>query len=550
MSTRDPLVRLLDDEVVVDNFAGGGGASTGIAWAIGRSPDIAINHDREALAVHAANHPTTEHIQEDVFTVDPVKVLAGRKCGLVWFSPDCTFFSKAKGGKPFRDRSKARRVRGLIGVALKWFANPASRPRVAIIENVEEIEDWCRIGADGRPDYRFRGEHWRRWVNRVRAYGGRLEWRRQRGCDFGAPTTRRRLFIIIRFDGQPIRWPEPTHGPARGRTPFRVAAECIDFSLPIPSIFLTQAEAKAWATANGVEAPRRPLALATQRRIARGVMKFVVNAAEPFIVPVVHGGDERVHSVREPMRTIVASDREFALVVPTLINTRNGERLGQHPRILDISQPFGTVTAQGSQGALVAAFLAKHNGGHEATGQRVDRPVAAVTTRDQKALVTANLVKLYGTCRDGQAVTDPMAVVTAHGNHLALVHAFLVKFYGTAVARPLGLPLDTVTTKDRFGLVVVTVGGEDYVIVDIGMRMLTPRELYLAQGFPADYVIDVLVPKAIGRKHPRVVMRPLTKKAQTRMCGNSVNPDVAAALAAANLAPREQWPLWRGEATA
>lgn len=529
---RSPALRLFSDEVVVDNFAGGGGASTGIEMAIGRSPDIAINHDPEALAMHKANHPATVHLCEDVFHVDPVAVLNGRRCGVAWFSPDCTYFSKAKGGKPFRDPRRARKVRGLIGVVLKWASNPKSRPRVIYIENVEEIEHWCPLGDDCRPDPAKRGASFRRWVARLRAYGyDRIEWRRLRGCDYGAPTIRQRLFIIARCDGRPIVWPEPTHGRNRPR-PVRTAAECIDFSLPVPSIFLTQGEAKVWAQAHGVESPRRPLAEATLRRIARGIHRFVLTAADPFIVPVVHQGDHRVHSVREPLRTIVASDREFALVAPTLINTRNGERLGQAPRVFDIRSPFRTVTAQGSQGALVAAFLAKHNGGHEATGQRLEHPLHAIVTRDQKALVTSHLVKLYGSCQDGARVTDPAPTVTAHGNHIGEVRAFLVKFYSTAIGKSLRLPLDVVTTRDRFGLVTVTVAGEEYVIVDIGMRMLTPRELFRCQGFPEDYVIDVEQPaglKKTGRRPKR-----LTKKAQTRLCGNSVNPQIPAALLAAN----------------
>jgi DNA (cytosine-5)-methyltransferase 1 len=625
---RSPEIRLFDDEVVVDNFAGGGGASTGIAKAIGRSPDVAINHDAEALAMHAANHPDTVHLKDDVFHVDPVAALGGKRCGLAWFSPDCTYFSKAKGGQPFRDRNKARRIRGLIGVVLKWMANPLTRPRVVVIENVEEIEDWCPIGPDGRPDMTKRGSSFRRWCARARGYGYHLEYRRLRGCDYGAPTTRQRLFIILRCDGEPIVWPEATHG--RHRTlPHRAAAECIDFSLPVPSIFLTPAEAKAWGEHYGVAPPVRPLADNTLRRVARGVFKFVIDHPQPFIVrfntekspgaefrgqvlseplttldtsnrfglvtpflaPVVHAGDDRIHAVTDPLRTIVASDREFALIAPTLVNTRNGERHGRHgeqePRVHDIRQPWGTVTAAGSQGALVTAFLAKHyggdrgncagrtatvedpigtvttsdhhtlvtaylakhNGGNEATGQELGRSIDTITSRDQKALTTCHLLKLYGTCQDGAPVVDPMPVVTAHGNHIAAVYAFLVKFYGTAIGKSLRLPLDVVTTRERFGLVLVTIAGEEYVMVDIGMRMLTPRELFLAQGFPPDYVIDINVPKQIGRKVKRWVMRPITKKAQTRLCGNSVNPDVAEAIVRANLAPSRRQ-LWLDEATA
>jgi site-specific DNA-cytosine methylase len=474
---------------------------------------------------------------------------------------NCTYFSKAAGGAPFRDRHKARKVRGLIGVALKWASNPRTRPRVMCIENVEEIEHWCPIGDDGRPHPEKRGQSFRRWVARIRNLGGDIQWRQLRGCDYGSPTTRKRLFIVVRFDGQPIVWPEATHGPKRHHA-HRSAASCIDFSLPVPSIFLSALEAKAWGKANGVRAPRRPLAKASLRRIARGVDRFVLQSSDPFIVPVTHQGDERVHSVRDPLRNITTAHRgEFALIAPSLINTRNGERPGQLPRIFDIQQPLRTVTASGSQGALVAAFLAKHNAGNEATGQRLQKPCDTVTTRDSKALVASHLLKLRGGLSDhvqtSQDVREPIPTLTAGGTHLAnvqsrlvpltdtdgrcglseaefaratKVYAFLVKFYGTAkVGRPLTAPLDVVTTKGRFGLVLVTVAGVDHVLVDIGMRMLTPRELFLAQGFPADYTIDI-----------EVDQKKLTKEAQIRLVGNSVCPQLAAAIVGANYASQSE----------
>ena len=570
---RAPQIRLQfdePDEISIDGFAGGGGASTGIEMALGYSPDIAINHDAEALAVHAANHPQTRHIRTNIRKVHYGRLCKGKRVGFAWFSPDCTFHSKARGGKPFRDRNCARRIRGLawemVRCALEVKRATGDYPRVMFMENVEEIQHWCPLTKGGTPDWSKRGKSFESWVARFRNMGAAVEGRELRASWYGAPTSRKRLFVIVRFDGEAIVWPEATHGV--DRRPFRTAAECIDFSIPVPSIFLNKRQAKAWGQLHRVPAPHRPLATPTLRRIARGVMRFVVDSPEPFIVSVRHHDDSHTHSTREPVRTITASDREFALIAPTLINTRNGERIGQAPRVRDIQQPFPTVTAQGSQGALVAAFLAKHhggwnnrcgyrpdepmhtivaagvtqaltvaflakhNGGHEATGQQLLRPIDTIVTSDQTALVTSHLVKFKGTCRDGQPVSAPMPTIQAHGNHIAEVRAFLVKFYGTKKdGRPLDAPLDTLTTKERFGLVTVTIAGEEYVIVDIGMRMLTPRELFRAQGFPEHYQIDCHV----GRERKR-----LTKRAQTRLVGNSVPPHVAAAIVRANVTWRDR----------
>jgi DNA (cytosine-5)-methyltransferase 1 len=382
-----------------------------------------------------------------------------------------------------------------------------------------------------------------------------------------------------------------------GSGPYRTAAECIDFDLPVPSIFMSPGEAKAWGKAHGVPAPRRPLADATLRRIARGVQRYVLDSAEPFIVPITHRGDDRVHSIREPLRTITTSERgEFALVAPyiakhygdrigsgideplhtvmasgahhalvtpmlmlnsemredriysadepvrtltaanartwqlvapTLIQTSYGERKGQAPRTLDLFEPLGTIVGGGVKHSLVAAFLAKHNGGHEATGQHLTKPTDTIVCRENKALVSAHLMKLYGTCVDGQAVDTPMPTVTAYGNHIAAVYAFLAKYYGQGVGQDAQLPLGTATTRDRFALVTVAIDGEEYAIVDIGMRMLTPRELFRAQGFPDDYVIDR------GKVEGRT--RHFSKATQTRLVGNSVPPHLAAAIIGANL---------------
>lgn len=616
-TVRPPQIRLYEDEGIIDGFAGGGGTSTGIEMAIGRSPDVAINHDPVALAMHEANHPTTRHITSNIRFVDYRTVLPiGKRCGLAWFSPDCTHHSKARGGKPFRDPQRARRIRGLGWEAVrcaKALHEQGRAPRVIILENVEEWRDWCPLKKDGTPDWSRKGANYRRWMRALAQAGPGyvIEDRELVACDYGSPTKRKRLFVIARSDGQPIVWPQPTHGPGRPQ-PYRTAAECLDFSLPVPSIFMTPAQAKKWGKTNGVEAPRRPLAAATLRRIARGIQRFVLNAPEPFIVTY-HAGEFRGQPLSEPLRTQDTSNRfalvqptlvpfitehanasnqrnmpadeplrticaqvkggHFALVTPllvknmtnnapapvgepldviltgnhhylvapTLINTRNGERHGRHgeqePRVLDIQAPYPTVTAQGSQGALVAAFLAKHNAGHEATGQKLQHPIDTVTTRDSKALVTSHLLKLRGGLEDhqntAQDLREPAPTVTAGGTHYAEVRAFLVKYYGTKKdGRPVDVPLDTITTKERYGLVTVTIAGEEYAIVDIGMRMLTPRELFLCQGFPPDYEIHTVpVETPLGVK----ATTKLTKKAQTRLVGNSVPPHVAAALIRANL---------------
>lgn len=509
---RPPVLRLHVDGLVVDNFAGGGGASTGIEWALGRSPDIAVNHDPEAVAMHRANHPGTRHFCEDVFKVHPKRVCGNRKVALAWFSPDCTFHSNARGGKPFRDPESARGRRGLAGVVIHWAQQV--KPRVIILENVAEFADWGPLDEDGRPDPDRKGQSFRNWLGKLKAQGYEVDMRLLRGCDYGAPTIRKRLFLVARCDGKPIVWPEPTHGPGRAH-PYRVAAECIDWSIPVRSIF----------------GRKKPLAEPTMRRIAHGLRRFVLESGDPFLIPLTHAGDARVHSIREPMRTITAAHRgEHALVAPTLIQTGYGERPGQSPRVPGLDKPFGTVMATGQKHALVGAFLAKHygnpdrrKGGGAVIGSQLSMPLGTVTTKDHHSLVATHMVKLRGTCADGQDWRKPAPTICAGGNHVGEVRAFLVKYYRTGIPASLKLPFDTVTTKPRFGL--VTVAGEEYVISDIGMRMVEPPELFRAQGFEASYRIDV-----------EVSGKPLTKEAQVRMCGNSVNPDVACALVLANLA--------------
>lgn len=450
----------LHREITVDLFAGGGGASTGIEQAIGRPVDIAINHDPEAISLHAANHPQTLHYTADVFEVDPHEATEGRPVGLLWASPSCTHFSRARGGVPV-----SKQLRSLGWVVVRWAA--AVKPRVIVCENVAEWRDWGPVLASkGVPCPKRKGKTFRQWVGHLQRLGYRVEHRELRACDYGTPTIRKRLFLVARRDGHPIVWPKPTHNErgTDGLKPWRTAAECIDWTLPCPSIFDR----------------KRPLADATLRRIAKGVMRYVVEAAEPFIVPL-HNG----------------------LIVPTLVQTGYGEREGQQPRVPGIEKPLGTLVAGGGKHALVAAFLAKHFTG--VVGADLREPMPTVTSVDHNALVTATLSE------------------QAAGNGTK-VAALLVKYYGNErEGVSLTEPLHTIPTKDRFGLVTVTIHGQQYVITDIGMRMLAPRELYRAQGFPADYRISH---DADGK--------PMTKTAQVRMVGNSVCPPLAKAIVTAN----------------
>ncbi|WP_415809230.1 DNA cytosine methyltransferase, partial [Cupriavidus respiraculi] len=539
-----------------------------------------------AVAMHAINHPQTEHHCESVWDVDPLALTRGRPVGLAWFSPDCKHFSKAKGGKP-RDK----KIRGLAWVAMRWAA--LVRPRVIMLENVEEFKTWGPVLADGTPCPKRKGDTFRSFVRQLQEKGYAVEWRELRACDYGAPTTRKRLFLIARCDGQPIVWPEPTHGApdsaavvAKQRKPWRTAAECIDWSIPCPSIFERA----------------KPLAEATQRRIARGLHRYVIDAAAPFIVKVNHGGDEfrgqalaepiqtitgkhgygvvaphltkfRTGStgadLRTPMPTITAGPKKrpagaphaLGIIAPTMIQAGFGERAGQAPRCLDLHKPLGTVTAQGRKHALVSAFMAKHFTGvvgHELSdplhtitatdhhglvsaqlvgcggraGQSRPRdagePVQTITAKGDTAIATSHLVKLRGECT-GSALAEPVPTVTASGTHIGEVRAFLVKYYSEGGQdQDCRDPMHTIPTKGRFGL--VTVAGEQYQIADIGMRMLEPHELYAAQGFPSTYVIAPIIN---GRRLP--------KHAQVRMCGNSVSPPMAAALVRANAPELASW---------
>jgi DNA (cytosine-5)-methyltransferase 1 len=558
-------------ELTIDSFCGGGGTSIGIEWALGQSPDYAINHDPVALAMHAINHPRTRHLRSNIWKVDPDEI--DGPIGLGWFSPDCTDHSKAKGGKPVR-----KHIRDLAWVVLRWARRHKGGPRIIIIENVEEWQDWSPVitieGVQMRCPKR-KGQTFRRFVRCLRNEGySKIEWRELRGCNYGDPTVRKRLFFIARRDGLPIVWPEASHGPpdslpvSHGKaTPWRTAAECIDWSIPCPSIFDTAAEIKA---KYGVRAVR-PLAHNSLARLAFGTKRYVLEATDPFIIPITHTGGIRTHSIREPVRTLTTAHRgEHALVVPALINTRNGERPGQDPRTREVDQPYWTLTAEGSQGAVMAAFLAQHN--TDMVGHDAREPVSTIVGKGcTQAVVSAGLVNLKGSDRRHSPVTAPSPTQTAGGWHIAEAEAFLLKYYGTDQDPQLREPLHTATTKDRFGLAEVTralpplsdaqlerarevarflrahgcwddrefVTIGPWLMIDLGMRMLTPRELFRANGAPDSYIIDrgiaVADDEERGWKAGQVIQ--ITKTDQIRCCGNMVNPSVSCALVKANYQP-------------
>lgn len=651
-------------ELIIDNFAGGGGASTGIELGfkrlgLDRKVAIAINHDGEALAMHQANHPECKHFREDVFDIHPGFITGQQPIGLAWFSPDCKHHSRAKGGKP-RDQ----KIRGLAWITLKWAA--LQFPRIIMLENVIEFADWGPLLDNGSPDKTHKGRTFKAFVSAlstgiapdhpdlaeshdtlgsdfpmsrlVTGLGYHVEWRSLRACDYGAPTIRKRLILKARRDGLPIIWAEPTHGDPNSEAvktgtllPWRTAADCIDFSIPCPSIFER----------------KRPLAEATMRRIARGLRKFVIDSPKPFFVDVAHGeasanGSKRwgdgTRSVDAPMNTIVAlgnqalvetriapfvstyygdkratdarggridspigtqtAENRHALVAATLVQTGYGEREGQEPRAPGLHKPLGTVVAGGSKHALVAAFLAKHytgaigsdmvaplgtvtgvdhhsfitahitkfrsdsvgspineplhtltaggNAARPSTGNvmglvtahivgidnqssgesatwEAKAPLTTITAEARHALVTSNLIKLRGD-NVGSRMDGPLHTISAQGQHHAEVRAFLTKHFGSQRdGLQCSAPLSNLNANEPMWLVYVK--GVAYQIVDIGLRMLTPRELARAQGFPDSYVID-----------PEFKGKPLNKSSQVRMIGNSVCPDLAAAEIHANFA--------------
>ena len=521
---RPPIFRgfhdLGPDMITVDNFAGGGGATDGIRAALRRPVDVAINHSRTAIAMHEANHPETRHYHSDIWEVDPREVCGSRRIAAAWFSPDCTHHSRAKGAAP---RCSGRRA--LADVVIRWAELPHHlRPLVIFLENVEEFRDWGPLDEDGYPIKSRAGENFRAWLAKLVDLGYHVEYRSLVAADYGAPTSRKRLFLVARCDGRPIIWPSASHG--RGcPDPWRPASDVIDWSLPCRSIF---------------DRPK-PLAEATQRRIAAGLMKYVFTSAHPFIVPLTHQGGARVHGIADPFRTVTAAHRgELALVAPSLIQTGYGERPGQAPRCLDLADPLGTVVAGGAKHALVMAWLAKHYGGpngHATPGIDARSPLSAVTATDHHAIVKASFVSKYFGTSTGSSADEPLPTVLTGGGrgggHLAAVQAFLIKYYGAeGQQQSLFDSLHTVTTRARFGLVMVD--GLPFQLADIRMRMFEPRELFSAQSFRPDY--DITCESTNGKA--------LTKTQQIELAGNSVPPLVAQALVAANTTGAE----WRAAA--
>lgn len=522
-------------EIIVDNFAGGGGASTGIEMATGYSVDIAINHDPDAIRMHMANHPSTKHYCESVWDVDPIKVCKGHPVGLAWFSPDCKHFSKAKGGKP-----KDKNIRGLAWVALRWAGKV--KPRVIMLENVEEFKTWGPLNRRHRPIKAKQGTTYKKFLSQLKDLGYEIETRELVAADYGAPTTRKRFFLIARCDGKKIVWPEPTHAPrdsikvaAGEKEPYVSASDIIDWSIPCPSIFER----------------KKPLAENTMRRIARGLQKYVFDNPEPFIIQVNHTGTFRGQKMEDPMPTITAKhgfgvvtpyimcnnanntgraagdpvltittrNRNF-LAAPTLIQyhtetTENGVRAG------GLENPIQTLDTSNRYG-LVSAFISKYfAGGYQGAGTDCEEPLPTVTAVDHNSLCTAHIIQMNHNSI-GTDMREPVNTIVAGPGHMGEVRAFLMKYYGTGTGQDIKEPLDTITSKDRFGLIEIQ--RTKYQIIDIGLRMLEPHELYAAQGFPSDYIIDRDIS---GKK--------ITKTEQVKRCGNAVCPPIPAALVKANL---------------
>ena len=588
MKSQNAQTTLLN-EIIVDSFAGGGGASTGIELATGRVVDIAINHSQDAILMHKTNHPYTEHYQVSVWDVDPIEVCRGRPVGLLWASPDCKHFSKAKGGKPVD-----RNIRGLAWIVLRWAGTV--RPRVIILENVEEFQTWGPVRR-GRPVKSKAGQTFNRFISQLEGLGYAVEWRELVAADYGAPTTRKRFFLIARCDGRPVVWPEPTHAPSGSRDvlegrkkPWRSAAEVIDWSLPCPSIFDTR---EAIREKYGLSA-QRPLRPNTMRRVIRGVDKFAIKAPEPFLVVVNHAGDFRGQNTADPLQTVTAKHGygvASPLLAPlTVTNTTNSTgapasapvhtvttagnqmlitptlaaigQTGGGERGRKITEPTHTQVSKAEECLVATALIQYHTEQSEhVRGQKITGPIMTIDAANRYGLTAASLVKYYGNNQHGQNIRDPLHTVISK-DHEGLVTAHLVKMKGTNLGGPATEPVQTITAGGSHHGVVTTritradsgadlkhwpeirellntycgydlgpedvilfkIGGVWYYISDIGLRMLTPRELYRANGFPDDYKIDRdYTGKAYG------------KSKQVARCGNAVPPPFAAELVRANL---------------
>ena len=584
------------DEIIVDNFAGGGGASTGMELATGRVVDIAINHDPDAILMHRTNHPHTTHYQASVWDVDPVEVCRGRPVGLAWFSPDCKHFSKAKGGKPVD-----KNIRGLAWIVLRWAGTV--RPRVIILENVEEFQTWGPV-RKGKPVKKLTGQTFRKWLDQLRNLGYDVEWRELVAADYGAPTTRKRFFLIARCDGRPIVWPTPTHAPADSpevkaglRKPWRSAAEIIDWSLPTPSIFDTKESIREKYNL----AAQRPLRPNTMARVARGGDKFVIKTASPFLVVVNHSGEFRGQDPGEPLQTVTAkhgygvampvmvaigqtgggnrcrsvespthtqvSKAEECVASPllapwTVTNTTNSTghpvpepvdtartgggggqmflsaslvqyhtEQGERVRGQGLDTPLLTVDASNRYG-LSAVCLEKYYG--TATGQGAGEPLHTITAKDREGVVAAHMVKLKGTNLGGP-VSEPVQTITAGGGHFGVVTTMIAPVSPGADLKNWPKIRELLNTYCGYGLkedevILFQITGGLYFMADIGLRMLTPRELYRANGFPDDYIIDR---DYTGKEYG--------KAKQVARCGNAVPPPFATALVRANI------PEWCGQ---
>lgn len=515
---------MINNELIVDNFAGGGGASTGIEIATGVSPDIAINHDPEAIRMHKANHPNAKHYCEDVWQIDPVAACKGHPVGLAWFSPDCKHFSKAKGGKP-----KNKNIRGLAWVACRWAG--LVRPRVIMLENVEEFKTWGPLNRRHHPIKAKQGVTFQKFVQQLTDLGYKVEFRELVAADYGAPTMRKRFFMIARCDGKQIVWPEPTHGPADSEAvkqgllkPYVGAYTQLDFSLPCPSIFDSAEEIKE---KYGIRAVR-PLAKKTMDRIGRGIKKFILDNPEPFLIQCNHSGDRKPGDIRQPMPTITGK-HGFGIVEPKLAPIIDKAYGGNYSGGgSEADKPLDTITTV-DHNRLVTATLApiliqyhSETAKDEVRGQGIEAPIMTVDGSNRYGLVALSFISKFYKSGTGQDIREPLHTITAGDGHFGEVRAFLTKYYGSGTGQSVADPLDTVTAQDRFGL--VTIYGTEYQIVDIGLRMLEPKELYGCQGFPEDYIIDH---DCDGKTYPR--------SEQVRRCGNAVCPPLPAALVKGNL---------------